>query len=161
MEHKVFALFAGATAGFLAITLATAASAQTRLCVMAKQWVQSNCAAAPTRYGKEGSSERCAKARAWVHNRCTATAKGPSPKVVSHPRAHVLIRAARVPYARGPQPKWHGWEVSCCGTSLYLHGRRYRGGSPYGERAMHNNFEGGFHPTVFFNQNERFGLASQ
>jgi hypothetical protein len=48
--------------------------------------------------------------------------------------------------------------VSCCGRAVFHHqGQTYRGGSPYGPAEAHNSFEGGFHPTVFYKLNDRFG----
>src|SRR5262245_135535 len=40
---------------------------------------------------------------------------------------------------------WHGW-----GNSFYLNGTRYPGGNPNGPANALNNWEGGFHPQVFF-----------
>jgi hypothetical protein len=40
---------------------------------------------------------------------------------------------------------WHGW-----GNSFYLNGVRYAGGNPNGPANALNNWEGGFHPEVFF-----------
>src|SRR5262245_61845188 len=41
--------------------------------------------------------------------------------------------------------KWHGW-----GASFYLSGVRYEGGNPVGPAAWYNNWEGGFHPKVYW-----------
>jgi hypothetical protein len=41
--------------------------------------------------------------------------------------------------------KWHGW-----GASFYLSGVRYEGGNPIGPAAWYNNWEGGFHPVVYW-----------
>ena len=40
---------------------------------------------------------------------------------------------------------WQGW-----GNSFYLNGTRYPGGNPNGPANALNNWEGGFHPQVFF-----------
>ena len=40
---------------------------------------------------------------------------------------------------------WHGW-----GQSFHYNGVRYPGGNRHGPKASYNNWEGGFHPTVFF-----------
>jgi hypothetical protein len=45
---------------------------------------------------------------------------------------------------RKHQP-WQGW-----GDSFYLDGVRYPGGNPRGPRAWYNNWEGGFHPEVYW-----------
>jgi hypothetical protein len=45
---------------------------------------------------------------------------------------------------------WHGW-----GASFHLDGVRYPGGNREGPAAYYNNFEGGFHPTVFWKLSDR------
>src|SRR5262245_25837782 len=40
---------------------------------------------------------------------------------------------------------WHGWA-----SSFHLDGVRYPGGNPRGPAAWYNNWEGGFHPEVFW-----------
>jgi hypothetical protein len=40
---------------------------------------------------------------------------------------------------------WHGW-----GQSFHYNGVRYAGGNRRGPAASYNNWEGGFHPTVFW-----------
>jgi hypothetical protein len=50
---------------------------------------------------------------------------------------------------RKAQP-WHGW-----GDSFYLDGVRYPGGNPRGPKAWYNNYEGGFHPEVFWELQRR------
>jgi hypothetical protein len=40
---------------------------------------------------------------------------------------------------------WHGW-----GQSFHYNGVRYPGGNPRGPAASYNNWEGGFHPTVYW-----------
>jgi len=40
---------------------------------------------------------------------------------------------------------WQGW-----GNSFYLDGVRYEGGNPRGPAAWYNNWEGGFHPEVYW-----------
>jgi hypothetical protein len=71
-----------------------------------------------------------------------------------HTLARVAIAAAAAfliaaPSHAGNCPQrgqcWHGW-----GNSFYLNGVRYEGGNPRGPAMAHNNWEGGFHPVVFF-----------
>jgi hypothetical protein len=40
---------------------------------------------------------------------------------------------------------WHGW-----GQSFHHNGVRYPGGNRRGPAMSYNNWEGGFHPTVFW-----------
>jgi hypothetical protein len=40
---------------------------------------------------------------------------------------------------------WHGWS-----GSFHLNGTRYPGGNPSGPAYFYNNYEGGFHPTAFW-----------
>jgi hypothetical protein len=56
-------------------------------------------------------------------------------------------RPRRVARLREP---WHGW-----GASFHLDGLRYPGGNRFGPAASHNNFEGGFHPTVLWKLSDR------
>ena len=40
---------------------------------------------------------------------------------------------------------WHGWA-----GSFHYNGVSYPGGNRYGPKMAYNNWEGGFHPTVFW-----------
>ena len=46
--------------------------------------------------------------------------------------------------------QWHGW-----GASFHLDGVSYPGGNRKGPAMWYNNYEGGFHPTVFWKLYER------
>jgi hypothetical protein len=46
--------------------------------------------------------------------------------------------------------QWHGW-----GASFHLDGVSYAGGNRRGPAAWHNNYEGGFHPEVFWKLSQR------
>lgn len=54
------------------------------------------------------------------------------------------------PRVKKLQP-WHGWH----GDSFYLDGVRYRGGNRRGPAFAYNNWEGGFHPAVFWELQRR------
>jgi len=54
-------------------------------------------------------------------------------------------RSAKTAQSRMNVP-WHGWAAG----SFYLDGIRYRGGNPRGLKSALNNWEGGFHPDVFW-----------
>ena len=41
---------------------------------------------------------------------------------------------------------WHGW----AGGAFYLDGVRYPGGNPRGLKSTLNNWQGGFHPDVYW-----------
>jgi hypothetical protein len=51
-------------------------------------------------------------------------------------------RTARTQHHAQP---WQGW----ANGGFYLNGTFYRGGNPRGSANAFNNWEGGFHPTVF------------
>ena len=55
--------------------------------------------------------------------------------------------SAKARYGKADQDAfpWHGW-----GQSFHYNGVRYLGGNPRGPAGSHNNWEGGFHPTVFW-----------
>ena len=48
---------------------------------------------------------------------------------------------------------WHGWA-----GSFHLDGRSYAGGNPNGPAGWQNNWEGGFHPTVFWRLRDVGGI---
>jgi hypothetical protein len=70
-------------------------------------------------------------------------------KVAKQPRVHRHARVRtqnRRVAAVGSRPGiWQGW-----GGSFYLYGERFPGGNPVGPAAWYNNWEGGFHPTVYW-----------
>jgi hypothetical protein len=57
------------------------------------------------------------------------------------PRGSVRRRAERAQFS----VVWHGWA-----GSFHLDGVSYAGGNPRGPAAWYNNWEGGFHPEVFW-----------
>ena len=57
---------------------------------------------------------------------------------------------------KGRKPgKWHGWVATRKGFAFYLDGGRYKGGTPCGPAMAYNNWEGGFHPRVFWMLSDR------
>jgi hypothetical protein len=67
-------------------------------------------------------------------------------------RTRTAVRGRRTARLNRDDYPWHGW-----GASYHLDGRRYAGGNRSGPAAHHNNFEGGFHPTVLWTLSDRFG----
>jgi hypothetical protein len=139
-------------------------------CADAKRLVKERCGPG-TMSTQRVSEARCTRAQAWLRERCGSTARITPTKPLRAKRGYVLnapikprlrraIRAARfdVLYALPPvaAERWHGRRGSCCGTAVYLYGRRYDGGSPRSPAGPFNNFEGGFHPTVFWQLQDRF-----
>jgi hypothetical protein len=92
----------------------------------------------------------------WQGRGMTWSAEGVAP---GHMLARFAVAAATAfliaaPSQAGNCPKrgqcWHGW-----GNSFYLNGERFEGGNPRGPANALNNWEGGFHPVVFFRLLER------
>ena len=59
-------------------------------------------------------------------------------------RSRHAYRAGRLARVESSFP-WHGWS-----GSFHLNGTRYPGGNPSGPAYFYNNYEGGFHPTAFW-----------
>ena len=60
------------------------------------------------------------------------------------------LRGGRTARVNRDDFPWHGWAAS-----FHLDGVRHAGGNRVGPAAHHNNFEGGFHPTVFWKLSDR------
>ena len=58
--------------------------------------------------------------------------------------------AQRIKGLRTAGNPWHGWA-----GSFHLDGARYPGGNPSGPASYYNNYEGGFHRTVFWTLSDR------
>src|SRR5262245_29938497 len=65
-------------------------------------------------------------------------------------RNRAAVRGGRTARVNRDDFPWHGWAAS-----FHLDGVRHAGGNRFGPAAHHNNFEGGFHPTVFWKLTDR------
>jgi hypothetical protein len=72
-------------------------------------------------------------------------------KMMAQCGKYCAIATALAAKSHGHEPgKWHGWVGTHKGFAFYLDGGRYKGGTPCGPPMAYNNWEGGFHPRVFW-----------
>ena len=100
--------------------------------------VAAACLSPPTAEARDCSGKSCSSAKL---KKASAQPKRTQRRVA----ARKSNRRVVAQNTRTQIGKWHGW-----GASFYLSGVRYGGGNPIGPAAWYNNWEGGFHPTVYW-----------
>jgi len=92
-----------------------------------------------------------AEARDCARGRCAKLAKPAG--YVSQKATHRRVDRRHASRRQQNYVVWHGWTGRA--STFHLDGVAYPGGNRRGPKAWHNNYEGGFHPEVFWVLHQR------